>query len=263
MLSSVDQLISRRDLVWSWTYRIIRARYQQSILGGLWAIIQPAATVVMFSIIFTLFIPVDTQGIPYVVFSYVAMVPWTLFSTSFSDMVDSLVGNMNLVSKIYFPREILPMSAMFARLIDFLIAFCVVIILIIYYRMEVYLLAWLLLPVILLIQIILSLGLGLIGAALNVFYRDVKHLIALGLQIWFYASPIIYPVSTVKSHLGAYYYLYFLNPMAGVLEAYRSILLYRELPGSYIFISTGVALLLFLVGYLFFKRVEFQFADVI
>jgi lipopolysaccharide transport system permease protein len=148
-------------------------------------------------------------------------------------------------------------------LIDFLIAFCVVIILIIYYRMEVYLLAWLLLPVILLIQIILSLGLGLIGAALNVFYRDVKHLIALGLQIWFYASPIIYPVSTVKSHLGAYYYLYFLNPMAGVLEAYRSILLYRELPGSYIFISTGVALLLFLVGYLFFKRVEFQFADVI
>ena len=142
MLSSVDQLISRRDLVWSWTYRIIRARYQQSILGGLWAIIQPAATVVMFSIIFTLFIPVDTQGIPYVVFSYVAMVPWTLFSTSFSDMVDSLVGNMNLVSKIYFPREILPMSAMFARLIDFLIAFCVVIILIIYYRMEVYLLAW-------------------------------------------------------------------------------------------------------------------------
>ena len=103
MISGIQQLFLRRDLIWSWTYQIVRARYQQSLLGGLWAIIQPAATVLIFSIIFTLFVPVDTQGIPYMVFSYVAMVPWTLFSSSFSDMVESLVGNMNLVSKIYFP----------------------------------------------------------------------------------------------------------------------------------------------------------------
>jgi homopolymeric O-antigen transport system permease protein len=263
MISSIQQLFFRRDLIWSWAYRIVRARYQQSLLGGLWAIIQPAATVIIFSVIFTIFVPVNTQGIPYMVFSYVAMVPWTLFSSSFSDMADSLVGNMNLVSKIYFPREILPISSMLARLVDFTIAFCVIIILIIYFQMKVYILGWLFLPVILLIQILLALGLGLLGAALNVFYRDVRHLIALGLQLWFYASPIIYPVSTVKDHLGAYYSLYFLNPMAGVLEAYRSVILYQQLPGSYIFLSSGVALLLFLIGYWFFKRVEFQFADVI
>jgi lipopolysaccharide transport system permease protein len=263
MISSFRQLFIRRDLIWSWAYRIVRARYQQSLLGGLWAIIQPAATVLIFSVIFTVFVPVNTQGIPYMVFSYVAMVPWTLFSSSFSDMVESLVGNMNLVSKIYFPREILPISSMLARLVDFTIAFCVIIILIIFFQMKVFLLGWLLLPVILLIQILLALGLGFLGAALNVFYRDVRHLITLGLQLWFYASPIIYPISTVKDHLGAYYYLYFLNPMAGVLEAYRSVILYQELPGAYIFLSSGVALLLFLIGYWFFKRVEFQFADVI
>jgi lipopolysaccharide transport system permease protein len=263
MISSFRQLFIRRDLIWSWAYRIVRARYQQSLLGGLWAIIQPAATVLIFSVIFTVFVPVNTQGIPYMVFSYVAMVPWTLFSSSFSDMVESVVGNMTLVSKIYFPREILPISSMLARLVDFTIAFCVIIILIIFFQMKVFLLGWLLLPVILLIQILLALGLGFLGAALNVFYRDVRHLITLGLQLWFYASPIIYPISTVKDHLGAYYYLYFLNPMAGVLEAYRSVILYQELPGAYIFLSSGVALLLFLIGYWFFKRVEFQFADVI
>lgn len=263
MISSFQQLYFRRDLIWSWAYRIVRARYQQSLLGGLWAIIQPAVMVIIFSVIFTVFVPVDTKGTPYMVFSYVAMVPWTLFSSSFSDMVESLVGNMNLVSKIYFPREILPISSLLARLVDFAIAFCVIIILIIYFQMKVYFLGWLLLPVILLIQILLALGLGFLGAALNVFYRDVRHLITLGLQLWFYASPIIYPVSTVKEHLGAYYYLYFLNPMAGVLEAYRSVILYQQLPGAYIFLSSGVALLLFLVGYWFFKRVEFQFADVI
>lgn len=263
MISSMRQLLLRRDLIWSWAYRIVRARYQQSLLGGLWAIIQPAATVLIFSVIFTVFVPVNTQGTPYMVFSYVAMVPWTLFSSSFSDMVESLVGNMNLVSKIYFPREILPISSMLARLVDFAIAFCVIIIMMIYFQMKVYFLGWLLLPFILLVQILLALGLGLLGAALNVFYRDVRHLIALGLQLWFYASPIIYPTSTVKDHLGAYYSLYFLNPMAGVLEAYRSVILYQQLPGSYIFLSSGVALLLFLIGYWFFKRVEFQFADVI
>ena len=263
MISSMRQLLLRRDLIWSWAYRIVRARYQQSLLGGLWAIIQPAATVLIFSVIFTVFVPVNTQGTPYMVFSYVAMVPWTLFSSSFSDMVESLVGNMNLVSKIYFPREILPISSMLARLVDFAIAFCVIIIMMIYFQMKVYFLGWLLLPFILLVQILLALGLGLLGAALNVFYRDVRHLIALGLQLWFYASPIIYPISTVKDHLGAYYSLYFLNPMAGVLEAYRSVILYQQLPGPYIFLSSGVALLLFLIGYWFFKRVEFQFADVI
>ena len=264
MLLKIGQKYQKHgDLIWAWTNRIVRARYQQSVLGGLWAIIQPAASVAIFSIIFTIFVPVNTGEVPYIIFSYVAMVPWTFFSSSISDMVESLVGNMNIVSKIYFPREVLPVSALLARLVDFFIASIVIVILILYFKVRVSLLGWLFIPVILLTQIALALGVGIIGAALNVFYRDVRHLFALGLQIWFYASPILYPVSIVKTKFPTIYYLYYLNPMAGVIEAYRAVLLYQELPGAYLLLSGGVALILLLFGYWFFKRVEFQFADVI
>jgi lipopolysaccharide transport system permease protein len=226
----------------------------------LWAIIQPVATVIIFTVIFTFFVPVDTGTTPYIVFSYTAMVPWTLFSSSILDMVDSLVGNMNLVSKIYFPREVLPISSLMARLVDFLISFSLLIIFIIIYRVPIYIPGWLFLPIILLTQVILAFGLGLVGSALNVFYRDVKPIFTLGLQIWFYASPIIYPVSSVPERFRT---IYFLNPMAGVIEAYRMVLINQELPGAYFLVSVGIAAGIFLFGYWFFKRVEFQFADVI
>lgn len=253
-------LYTHRDLLIAWTLRTIRARYQQSILGGLWAIFQPAATVAVFTVIFTRFIPVDTGSVPYVVFSYTAMVPWLLFSTSMSDMVESLVVNRNLVSKIYFPREILVIAAMLARLLDFGIAFGVLLLLMLYYRMLPFALGWLYLPVILATQLALALGLGLAGAALNVFYRDFKHLFALGLQLWLYATPIIYPVSLVPERLRPFYYL---NPMAGVIEAYRAVLLYEAWPGSYLFTSALTAFTVLVVGYWLFKRVEPQFADVV
>ena len=207
-----------------------------------------------------MFIPVDTQGIPYIIFSYVAMAPWTLFSSSITDMVDSLVGNMNLVTKIYFPREILPISYLFARLIDFLIAFCVVLILILIYRVQIYFLGWLLIPLIILTQLMLALGIGFLGAALNIFYRDIRLIFPLGLQIWFYASPIIYPVSSVPEQYRAFYYL---NPMVGVIEAYRAIILQQKFPELSIFLSIGVSFIFLIFGYWFFKRVEPQFADVV
>lgn len=260
MVSRMKQLLTSRDLIWAWTYRIIRARYQQSVLGGLWAIVQPAASAAIFSLIFTFFIPVNTGNIPYLVFSYTAMVPWTLFSSAVSDMVDSLVSNMNLVSKIYFPREILPLTSLLARLVDFSIAFVIVALLIFVFRVPVLPIGWLLLPVILMTQLLFALGLGLVGAALNVFYRDVKHILTLGLQIWFYASPIIYPVAAVPERFRS---LYFANPMAGIIEAYRAVLLRQELPGPYLLFSASMAIVTFLVGYWFFKRVEFQFADVV
>jgi len=259
-ISNMSNLIGYKDLLFSWTYRIVRGRYQQSILGGLWAIIVPVASTVIFSIIFTFFVPVDTGKTPYLVFSYTAMVPWTLFTSSITDMVDSLIGNMNLVSKIYFPREILPIAALLARLIDYFIAMGVLVILMIIYRIPQNVLGLLLLPLVLLIQLSLSLGLGLMGSAMNVFYRDVRHIFILGLQIWFYASPIIYPVSVVPPDLQP---IYFLNPMAGVIEAYRDILLNQKLPNPYLTISAIVALLVLLIGYRIFKRLEFQFADVI
>lgn len=259
-LQNIRSLYTHRDLLFTWTYRIIRARYRQSVLGGLWAVIVPTATALIFSVIFTFFIPVNTGGIPYVVFSYTAMVPWTLFSSSIGDMIDSLVGNMNLVSKIYFPREILPIAALLARLVDAFIAFILLVLLMLYFKVQINIGGLLLLPLILMAQISLSLGLGFIGSALNVFYRDVRQVIALGLQIWFYASPIIYPVSAVPQNLK---FIYFLNPMVGVLESYRAILLYRELPDISMLISAGVSVIILIAGYWLFKRVEFQFADVI
>ncbi len=259
-LQNLKSIYSYKDLLFTWAYRIIRSRYQQSVLGGLWAIIVPTATTLIFSVIFTFFIPIKTDKIPYIVFSYTAMVPWTLFSSSIADMVDSLTGNMNLVSKIYFPREILPIASLLARLVDAFIAFGLLAILLWYYGIQVNVIQLLILPLILLIQISIALGLGFIGSALNVFYRDMRHIIVLGLQLWFYASPIIYPVSSVPDRLQ---FIYFLNPMAGVIEAYRDILLHQTMPGANIFISAGVGVFVLAIGYWLFKRAEFQFADII
>jgi lipopolysaccharide transport system permease protein len=248
------------ELLQAWTRRIIQARYQQSLLGGLWAIIQPGAQALMFSIVFTQAIRVDTGNIPYLLFSYVAMVPWSFFAGSLTDMVGSQVDNLNLVTKIYFPREILPMAGLLARLLDFAIAMGLFVLLALFFHLPLFSLAWIYLPVILTIQVMLALGIGLIGAALNVFYRDIKHLLALGLQLWLYASPVIYPVSVVPEHLRAFY---FLNPMAGIIESYRAVLLNGNAPEPYLILAGLIALGTLLVGYWFFKRVEFQFADVI
>jgi lipopolysaccharide transport system permease protein len=256
----IGSLFSRWDLLFAWTLRTVRARYQQSILGGVWAIVQPAATVAIFSVVFTHFVRVDTGGVPYVLFSFATMVPWTLFSASLIDMVNSLVDNMTLVTKIYFPREILPFAAMLARLLDFGIATAVLAVMMVYYRVPLFEIVWLYLPVILIIQIGLAVGLGLAGAALNVFYRDIKHLVTLGLQIWLYASPVIYPVSVVPEGVRR---IYFINPMAGVVEAYRSVLLHSKPPEINLLWSAFSALALLAIGYWLFKRVEFQMADVV
>jgi lipopolysaccharide transport system permease protein len=257
---SVVSSHSYRDLLIAWTLRIIRARYQQSLLGGLWAIIQPVATVVVFTIIFTYFIPVDTGDIPYAVFSYTAMAPWILFSTSLTDMTESLVTNMNLVSKIYFPREILVIAALLARLLDFFIAYLVLLILILYYKLPLSYMELLYIPIILVVQLCLSLGLGLFGAALNVFYRDIKHVVVLLLQIWFYATPIIYPITLVPEK---WRYIYYLNPMAGIIEAYRSVILYNLPPAPTLYVSAIISVVCLGAGYWFFKRVEYLFADVV
>lgn len=258
--ANLSTLYNNRELLTAWTMRTIRARYKQSILGGIWAVLQPTATAIIFSIIFTRFVKIDTGDIPYIVFSYTAMAPWTLFTTSISDMTDSLVANMNLVSKIYFPREILPIASILARLLDFGIALLLMALFILFYGVKVNPAMLLFFPVILATQLCLMMGLGFIGAALNVFYRDVKHIIALGLQIWLYASPIIYPIEQVPDWLRPYY---FLNPMAGIIVSYRDILLQQQAPGYYLGISAVIAAVVLVLGYRFFKRVEFQFADVV
>lgn len=253
-------LYQSRDLLREWTVRNIRARYQQSVLGWFWAVLQPTAQVAIYTVVFTLVVRVDTEQIPYVIFSYVAMVPWTLLSSSLTDMSNSLVDNMTLVNKIYFPREILPIAAMLARLMDFGVAAVLIVVLMAFYRIPLNLTGFLFLPIILLIQLIFMLGIGLATAAANVFIRDIRSLILLGLQLWFYASPIIYPVTAVPENLQPYYYL---NPMTGIIEAYRDVLLRSQMPGNYLLPAVIISVVTFVLGYWFFKRVEFQFADIV
>jgi lipopolysaccharide transport system permease protein len=218
------------------------------------------ATVAIFAVVFTRIVPVDTSGAPYILFSYTAVVPWTLLANSVTDMAMSLVQNMNLVGKIYFPREALPIAALLARLVDFGISFILLVILVILFRVPVSPFGLLYLPLILLIQLALTLGLGIGSAAMNVFYRDVDPLLKLVIQVWFYASPILYPVSLVPEK---WQWLYFLNPMAGIITSYRDVLIYNTLPGEYLLPSALISLVILIAGYWFFKRVEFQFADII
>ncbi|MDJ0753642.1 MAG: ABC transporter permease [Ardenticatenaceae bacterium] len=260
MLLNARHFFSARELLLAWTGRNIRARYQQSALGWLWAIFQPAAQVAIFTIIFSFVVRVDTGDIPYPVFSYVAIVPWTLLASSLPDMSQSIVSNMGLVTKIYFPREILPIAALLARLMDFGVAAVLLVILMIVYRVPLFPAGLTFIPLILLIQLMLILGIGLALSAANVFFRDVQSLLALIVQLWFYASPIIYPVSMVPETLQPYY---FLNPMAGILQSYRAILINGTLPDSSLWIAAGISLLIFAAGYWFFKKVEFKFADII
>jgi lipopolysaccharide transport system permease protein len=259
-IASTFGLLNSRDLLLEWTSRNIRARYQQSYLGWLWAIAQPVAQALTFSAVFTLVVPVDTAAIPYVVFSYVAIVPWTLLAMSLPEMTNSIVDNMALITKIYFPREILPIAALLARLLDSFVAAMLVVPMLLAFHIAPSPLILLTLPIVLAIQLMLLLGLGLACAALNVFFRDVRSLLLLGLQIWFYVSPVLYPTSMVPEQMKPYY---FLNPMAGIIVAYRDIVLEGRLPGDYLGTSALVSFLVLLLGYGLFKYMEGRFADVI
>ncbi len=249
-----------RGLLREWTNRTVRARYQQSLLGWLWALIQPAASVAVLAVIFTAFVPVPSDGVPYVLFSYAAVAPWALLSSSLNDMSGSLVQNMELVTKIYFPREVLPLAALLARLLDFGVACALLVLLMIAFGAPAFPLGWLCFPLVVAVQLALICGIGLACAALNVFVRDVQPLLTLALQLWFYASPIIYPASLVPAALRP---VYFLNPMAGILEAYRDILLHARPPGAYFTSAAAISLLVLVGGYTLFKRAELRFADVI
>jgi lipopolysaccharide transport system permease protein len=258
-IESFKALSHSRGLLWSWTLRTIRARYQQSVLGWLWAIAQPAAQVAIFTLVFTQFVRVDTGGIPYVLFSYVALAPWAFFSTSLTDMCSAIVDNLRLVTRIYFPREVLPISAMLARLMDFGVASLLIIVFAAYYQLPIRPEHLLLLPIVLSVQIALTLGVGLAFAATNVFLRDMRPLLALMLQLWFYLSPIIYPVTAVPERFRD---LYVLNPLVGIVEAHRAIWLNQPFPVSSL-VSAGIVSLVSLVaGYVMFKKSEAVFSDI-
>ncbi|VAW43135.1 hypothetical protein MNBD_CHLOROFLEXI01-2044 [hydrothermal vent metagenome] len=262
MIANVKNLFRYRELIGMWAFREIRVRYKQSVLGATWAVLQPLALMLMFTFVFSQIVRLETD-FPYPIFSYTGLLPWTLFATSISFGVNSLINNMNLVTKTYFPREVLPFGVIGAALFDFLIASSIFVLLMVYYQIPVTI-HFLWIPVFIIIQIFLMLGVILIGSALTVFYRDVRYVVPLGIQLWFYATPIIYPIKMVEESLPQYRTLYALNPMVGIVESYRNVIL-EGIPPNFtdLGIAAAVSVVLFIGAYIMFKRLEVLFNDLI
>jgi len=260
MVNLAKQIFSYRELLYVLTIRDIQIRYKQSVLGIAWAVLQPLALMLMFTLIFSVLLKVPSDDIPYPIFSYSALLFWTFFSGSLNRAIPSLETNAALIKKIYFPREFFPISNVFAAGFDLLIGSVIFIGLMFYYDVSptVYML-WVV-PI-LMIQTIFTLGICFFASALNVYYRDVKHALPLFVQLLMYATPIIYPISLVPDRLLT---LYLLNPMTGIIEGYRNILV-KGLPPDYFYlvIAAAGAVLLFVLGYLYFKRIEMTFADIV
>ena len=260
MLREFKHLYGYRELLLTWIVREVKARYIQSLFGFAWAIFQPLALTVVFTIVFSYIVRLPSDDLPYPIFVYSAMLPWSFFSRALIGGVESIVGNMSLVTKIYFPRAILPLAAVATHFVDFLCGVIVFIGLLIYYQVPLNP-AMGLIPVLFLIQLLLTAGLALGAAAINVFYRDVKQMLPLLLQIWMYACPIIYPVSMVPDWLRPWYLL---NPMAVVIDGYRETILKGQWPAwQGIATAAAVSILIFFAGYLAFERLEGRFADII
>jgi len=260
MISSLSELSSYRNLFWLWILREIKVRYKQSLLGGAWAILQPLLLTLIFSIVFSYFVAIPSEDIPYPIFVYTALLPWTFLTTSIAFGVPSLVQNLNLVTKVYFPKEVLPLAAIAAAFFDFVIASSIFVLMMVFYSQPISIvILWV--PLLLIIQIALTIGVVLIGSALNVFYRDIRFVVPLMLQIWMYASPVIYPVSAVPEELLP---IYMLNPMAGLIDSYRRVTLHGESPHlPYLGLASLISVLLCVIGYVYFKKKEWQFADLI
>ncbi len=260
MIQNLRDLYGHRDLLFVWTLREIKVRYKQSLLGGAWAILQPVALMLTYTLVFSFFIRLPSGGIPYPLFSYTALLGWTFFSSSITFAVPSLVNNLNLVTKVYFPREILPVASVSAAFVDFLLASVPYLVMLVWYRVPISTtLLWI--PVLVVVQFALILGIVLPSSAVLVFYRDVRFVVPLVLQIWLYATPVIYPVSVVPDRFRV---LYAINPMVGIIDSYRRVVL-QGLPPSpeYLGLSVVISATLAFLGYHYFKRSEENFADYI
>src|SRR5437588_130069 len=259
-LEALRALYAQRELLLAWTSREIRVRHKQAALGAAWAVLQPLAPMLIFTVIFTNFVHVPTNDVPYPLFSYVALLPWTLFSTAVTNGTNSIVNNMGLVSKIQFPREILPLAQIGAALFDFGIGSLLFIGLMLLYHWP---FGWSFLGVfvLLLIQLALMSGLALILAATTVRFRDIRFVVPLALQLWLYATPIIYPLDVVPAR---WEWLIRLNPMTALIVGYRQAVLFQQWPLLTDFAyPAACALLACVVGYLYFKRTEADFADIL
>jgi homopolymeric O-antigen transport system permease protein len=259
-LFGLTELWDYRELLFFMTWRDIKVRYKQSVLGVVWAVFQPLMQMVIFSLIFGRLANLPSDGIPYPIFSYAALVPWTFFAGGLGKATSSLVTSSAMIKKIYFPRLVLPISNILSGFIDFFVAFSIIFVLMIVYDVA---LTWriLLLPFLFLLAFITSLGISLWLAPLNAQFRDVRRATAFLIQIWFWITPITYSSSSLPAPFDQ---LYALNPMAGVVEGFRWALAGADTePGIIVLISAVMSLLLLLSGLLYFRRMESTFADVV
>ena len=256
----LKELWEYRELLYFFTWRDIKVRYKQTALGAAWAIIQPFFMMLVFSLFFGRLAHVSSDGIPYPVFVYAGLLPWQLFSQSLVESSNSLVTNERLINKVYFPRVCLPMSAVIAGLVDFTIAFTILILMMAFYGVRPTA-AIVALPAFILLAACTALAVGLWLSAFNARYRDVRYTINFLIQFWLFATPVAYSSSLVPLRWRA---LYGLNPMAGVVEGFRwSLLGGSEAPGPMLAVSVSMVVLLFIGGLYYFRRMEAEFADVI
>jgi lipopolysaccharide transport system permease protein len=256
---NLRDLWAYRELLYFLTWRDVKVRYKQTALGAAWAILQPVLMMVIFSVLFGRVAGMPSDGIPYPLFAYGGLLAWTFFATAITSSGNSLVGNAHLITKIYFPRMIIPGAAVCAAAVDFLLAFVVLVPLMIYYRVTV---TWqlALLPLLVLVLMILALGIGMWMSALNVKYRDVRFALPFLTQIWMFLSPVIYPLSRLPPKVRL---LMMLNPVAGIVEGFRSALFGLPVNWSGLAVSTVMSIAILLYAAFWFRRMEKEFADVV
>jgi len=255
----LGELWSYRELLFFFVWRDVKIRYKQTGLGVAWAVIQPLFTMVIFSVIFGGLAKIPSDGVPYPLFTLAALLPWQLFSEGMTRSTTSMVANANIITKVYFPRLIMPISGVTSPIVDFLVAIGILVLMMAYYGvMPTANIVFL--PAFVLLALATSLGVGLWLSALNVQYRDFQYTVPFLIQIWLYASPVVYSTNLVPAQ---YQLLYGLNPMAGVIEGFRWALLGTAPPTGIIGLSVLVVLVLLLSGAFYFKKMEQYFADIV
>lgn len=248
-----------RELFWTFVTRDIKVRYKQTVLGGLWAILQPFTTMVIFSIFFGSIAKIGSDGLPYPIFSYSGLILWIYFSTALAAATNSMVGNAGLINKIYFPRVILPLATTFTGIVDYSIASIVLVGLLAYYQIPISI-TILLIPLLVLLTWVLASGIGFWLSAINVKYRDVGYVIPFFIQLMLFFTPVIYPTSVAPN----YRELLMLNPMTGIIEAHRAIILGNgSINTTALLVSCFITLVIFITGGMYFRSVEKYFADII
>jgi lipopolysaccharide transport system permease protein len=254
------ELWEYRELIAFLAWRDVKVRYQQTILGVVWALIQPLVPMVIFAVVFGRLAKLPSEGAPYPVFVLAGLLPWQLFSSALANSSNSVVSSSALLTKVYFPRLIIPMSAVLSGLVDFAISFVLLLTLMTWYGL-VPTASLAVLPAFMVLALATALGIGLWGAALNVQYRDVQYLVPFVVQAWMYASPVAYSATLIPA--GPWKVIYGLNPMTGVIQGFRWSLLGTEAPSIAILLPIAISLLLFASGILYFRWMEDRFADII